>query len=260
MTTERLPRTPMIERGTLGPARLLRLAHGKASAFDLEFLVALEAELASADAEEAAALVLTGNGGIFSAGVDLIRVRDGGAAYLREFLPALARCFERLFIMSRPTVAAVNGHAIAGGGVLTLACDRRVMSRGKGRIGLPELKVGVPFPTLVIEIIRATLSPGVAQEIVLSGATYDPDAALAKGLVDEVVEPERLLSRAEEIAHDLAAVPPTSYRLSKERLRRPAREAWRLHAPSEDAATLAAWSSPEVLNAVRDYVAQTLGK
>jgi len=258
--TPPIARTPMIERGMLGPARLLRLAHGKASAFDLEFLLALEAELAAAEAEGAPAIVLTGTGAIFSAGVDLVRLRDGGAAYVREFLPALGRCFERLFYLPRPTVAAVNGHAIAGGGVLTLACDRRVMSRGKGRIGLPELKVGVPFPTLVIEIIRATLAPDVAQEIVLAGATYEPEQALARGLVDEVVDPERLLTRAEEIARDLAAVPPTSYRLSKERLRRPARDACRQFGAAEDAATLAAWSSPEVLEAVRAYVARTLGK
>jgi len=257
MTTGHLP---MIERGTLGPARLLRLAHGKASAFDLEFLRALDAELAAADADGTPAVVLTGTGGIFSAGVDLVRLRDGGASYVREFLPALGRCFERLFFFPRPAVAAVNGHAIAGGGVLTLACDRRVMSRGKGRIGLPELKVGVPFPTLVIEIIRATLAPSVAQEIVLAGATYEPDAALERGLVDEIVAPEALLERAGAIAADLAAVPATSYRLSKERLRRPVREACQRHGPAEDAATVAAWSSAEVLDAVRAYVSRTLGK
>jgi enoyl-CoA hydratase len=250
----------MIERGALGSIRLLRLAHGKASALDLEFLLALDSELEAAERDGVPALVLTGTGGIFSAGVDLIRLRDGGAAYVREFLPALSRCFERLFFLPRPTVAAVNGHAIAGGGVLTLACDRRVMSRGPGRIGLPELKVGVPFPPLVIEIIRATLAPDVAQEIVLAGATYDPDAAAARCLVDEVVAAEGLLERARTIAEALAAVPPGSYRLSKELLRRPAREAYRRHGAAEDAATVSAWTSPAVLGAVREYVARTLGK
>src|SRR5262249_17954264 len=126
--------------------------------------------------------------------------------------------------------------------------------------GLPELKVGVPFPTLVIEIIRATLSPGVAHEIVLAGATFDPEAALARGLVDEVVAPEALIERAGAIASDLAAVPATSYRPSKDRLGRPVAEACERHGPAEDPATVAAWSSAEVLDAVREYVSRTLGK
>ncbi len=248
----------MIERGTLGPARLLRLAHGKASAFDLEFLRALTAEIEAADADGVPALALTGTGGIFSAGVDLVRLRDGGQEYLREFLPALSRCFETLFFFPRPTVAAVNGHAIAGGGVLTLACDRRIMSRGPGRIGLPELKVGVPFPTSVIEIARAALPPPVLNEIVLAGASYDPETALARGFVDEVVDPEGLLARAAEVAADLAAVPQLSYQISKERLRRPAREALLAHRDVDDTVTLIAWDTDEVRTAVREFVAKTL--
>jgi enoyl-CoA hydratase len=248
----------MIERGTLGPARLLRLAHGKASAFDLEFLRALEGELAEAERDAVPALVLTGTGGIFSAGVDLVRLRDGGPGYLREFLPVLDACFERLFFFPHPTVAAVNGHAIAGGGVLTLACDRKLMSRGPGRIGLPELKVGVPFPTIVIEIARATLPPPVFQEIVLAGATYDPDTAATRGFVDEVVEPDALIARAEAVATELAALPATSYRISKERLRRPAREAFLRSRDADAVATLGAWQSPEVRTAVAEFVARTL--
>src|SRR5215510_7036310 len=114
----------VIVRGTLGPARLLRLEHGKASAFDLILLRALLEELDDAARDEVPALVLTGTGNIFSAGVDLVKLRDGGDDYLKRFLPALDECFERLFAFPRPTIAAVNGHAIAGGGVLTLCCDR----------------------------------------------------------------------------------------------------------------------------------------
>jgi enoyl-CoA hydratase len=248
----------MIQREELGCARLLRMAHGKASAFDLEFLRALTRQFEAAEADRVPALILTGTGNIFSAGVDLVRFRDGGADYLSAFLPALDRCFERLFFLPMPTVAAVNGHAIAGGGVLTLCCDRRLMARGKTRIGLPEIEVGVPFPTLVIEIVRATLAPAVAQEVVLAAATCDPETALAKGFVDEVVEPEQLLGRASEIAEKLSTFPPSSYRLSKERLRRPVLEAARRHHAVDSPETLEAWDSDEVRNAVRDYVARTL--
>lgn len=248
----------MIVRGTLGPARLLRLAHGKASAFDLEFLRALAHEISEAERDAVPALVLTGTGNIFSAGVDLVRLRDGGDAYLAEFLPALDVCFERLFFFPGPTIAAVNGHAIAGGGVLTLCCDRKLMSRGSGRIGLPELKVGVPFPTIVVEIARAALAPPVLNEIILAGATFDADTAVARGFVDEATESATLLARAEAVATELAALPPVSYRLSKERLRRPAREAFEHHRAADGAATLAAWASPTVRTAVAEFVTRTL--
>jgi len=248
----------MIERGTLGPARLVRMAHGKASALDLEFLRALTGEFDAAVKDGVRALVLTGTGSIFSAGVDLVRLRDAGKDYLAEFLPAMHRCFERLFFLPLPTIAAVNGHAIAGGGVLTLACDHRILVRGGARIGLPEHKVGVPFPVLVLEIVRATLSPPVAQEVLLGAPTWDADTALARGFVNELAEPEALLPRAEALAAELAAMPATSYRLTKERLRRPVRDAVASARGADDSLTHAAWDSTEVRDAVRDYVARTL--
>ncbi len=234
------------------------MAHGKASALDLEFLRALTAEFEAAERDRVRALVLTGTGSIFSAGVDLVRYRDGGSAYVREFLPALDECFARLFFLPLPTIAAVNGHAIAGGGVLTLACDRRLMARGSGRIGLPELKVGVPFPLLVLEMVRATLAPNVAAEVLHAAPTFDPGTAVARGFVDETVAPDQLLARAEQIATELAAIPATAWRLTKERFRRPVREAVARHGATDDPQTLAAWDSAEIRDAVSEYVARTL--
>src|SRR6185295_5969986 len=121
---------------------------GKASALDLELLVALESALRGEEQSKERALVLTGTGAIFCAGVDLKRIAQGKRQYIEAFLPALERAFERLFFLEKPVVAAINGHAIAGGAVLALACDHRILARGKGMVGTPELKVGVPFPFL----------------------------------------------------------------------------------------------------------------
>src|SRR5262245_25785640 len=112
----------MIERSEHDGIVTLRLAHGKASALDIELLEAILGELDRA-APKARAVVLTGTGSIFSAGVDLFRVTRDGADYVRRFLPRLSRTFRALFTFPGPVVAAVNGHAIAGGGVLVLACD-----------------------------------------------------------------------------------------------------------------------------------------
>jgi enoyl-CoA hydratase len=85
--------------------------------------------------------------------VDLLQVSAGGADYLRRFLPMLHRMYEAVF-HPKPLVAAINGHAIAGGCVLACCADRRILTRGGGRMGITELLVGVPFPALAFEIVR----------------------------------------------------------------------------------------------------------
>ena len=125
----------MIHREPHGPITVLRMDHGKANAMDVELLDGLSEALAEADASDAQALVLTGTGRIFSAGVDLFRVLDGGAEYLGRFLPALSRALKDLFAFPRPVVAALNGHAIAGGCILACACDHRADGAGSGRLG-----------------------------------------------------------------------------------------------------------------------------
>ncbi|WP_163451993.1 enoyl-CoA hydratase/isomerase family protein, partial [Escherichia coli] len=85
-------------------------------------------------------------GKIFSAGVDLLQISDGGLSYVQKFLPALHRMFDTEFDFPKPVVAAVNGHAIAGGCVLASCADKRIAARDVGRIGVTEVLVGVPFP------------------------------------------------------------------------------------------------------------------
>ena len=133
---------------------VLTLMHGKANALDIEFCEALTARFVELRKSDAEAVVLTGQGRIFSAGVDLIRLSEGGADYVRKFLPALHKLYDAVFNHPKPVVAAINGHAIAGGCVLACCADRRVMARDGGRIGVTELLVGVPFPALAFEIMR----------------------------------------------------------------------------------------------------------
>src|SRR5262245_14622366 len=156
------------------------MRHGKVNALDLELLLALRDTFAGL--RDARAVVLTGAGRSFSAGVDLRRLLDGGATYTAEFLPALQSACRALFEHPRPVVAAVNGHAIAGGCVLVAACDRRIMAAGT--IGVTELAVGVPFPTVPLEVLRHAVGPATA-DLVLTARTMTPEQALAVGLVDE---------------------------------------------------------------------------
>src|SRR5437764_1288972 len=144
----------MIELTEHGRVAVLTMTHGKANALDLEFCRALTAQLDACRQSSLRALVITGGGRMFSAGVDLPRIVDEGAPYVRAFLPAVNKAFETLFSFPRPVVAAVNGHAIAGGCVMACAADSRLMARADARIGIPELLVGVPFPVVPLEIMR----------------------------------------------------------------------------------------------------------
>ncbi|HEY6141744.1 MAG TPA: enoyl-CoA hydratase/isomerase family protein [Thermoanaerobaculia bacterium] len=239
----------MIERADSDGIVTLRLNHGNASALDIELVEALQRELTAA--ADARAIVLAGSGSIFCAGVDLVRVVDGGPDYVNQFLPLLGDALRQLFALPMPVVAAANGDAIAGGALLVYACDLRLMSGG--RIGSPELLLGVPFLTAALEILRFAV-PRV-QHFAITGLTVPPDEALAAGMIDEVVAPDMLLGRAQELASQLAAVPAQSFRLAKAQLRAPALE---LMARDErDAAALAVWSSPAMREHIRQYLART---
>ena len=250
----------MIDVERRGTVAVLRLANGKANAMDLEFCNAIAARVGECDRDPAiAALLITGPGSIFSAGVDLVRLVDGGAAYVRRFLPALGASLQAVFACGKPVVAAVNGHAIAGGCILASAADYRVMARGTGRIGIPELLVGVPFPTVPIEIMRFVAPANRLQQWIYGGVTFDADGAAATGLVDAAADADRLESDAFAAAERMAKLPATAFALTKRRLRAPALERMR-NAEALDADARAAWESPETLAAVRGYVERTLKK
>lgn len=238
---------------------VLRIEHGKANAADVELFDGLVQRLEEVERSAATAVVLTGTGKMFSAGVDLFRVLDGGSAYLREFLPKLAGGLQRLLTFPRPVVAAVNGHAIAGGCVLACACDRRLMAEPGGVIGLTELLVGVPFPVAALETVRELLPACHLQDLVYRGRTLRPGEARAIGLVDELVEPGELLERSLATAAELAAIPEPAFALTKRLLRAPLLERIERYAGEIDAAVLENWSRPETAAAIRAFLDRTLG-
>lgn len=242
-----------------GPIAVLSLRHGRANALDVELCGSLLDALNRVERDGAEAVVLTGSGSIFSAGVDLRRVIEGGGGYVRELLPLLRAAFERLAHFERPVVAAVNGHAIAGGFVLLAAADQALMVADRGTVGVTELQVGVPFPAIALELVRRRMDGIDAARLVYRGGTIGPAEALARRAVDELVEADGLLDRAVEVAVQLAAAGP-AFALTKRQLRAPLREAVAGAGAEYERRVDELWQAETTLAAMRRYADAVLGR
>ena len=246
----------MIDTTFDGPVAILRIEHGPVNALDAELLSAFVAALGDAE-RRAQAIVLTGTGAAFSAGADLLRLLREGPEYVEEARPHAAAAFERMFLSPLPVVAAINGHAIAGGCVLALACDHRITLPGDHRVGLAELRVGVPFPVWALEIVRAAVAPPHLQRLLYSGRLTTPEEALGVGLVDEIVAADQLIPRAVAVARRLASIPAATFALTKRALREPFAERARRNASIDDEA-MVVWASDEARSSVARFVERTI--
>ena len=204
--------------------------------------------------------MLTGEGNIFSAGVDLVRVLKEGGDSRRALIPALSALFATLFFYPKPVVAAVNRHAIAVGCVLACAADHRIMARGTGRMGVRELVAGVPFLTVTLEIMRFVTKSQHLQTPAYGGATCLSADAARLGSVDELVEPSDLLERALESAEKLAIISQQVFEHTKKQIGQPVLVRVRRGESSFESSLRDMWTAPETLEAMRSYVSRTLKK
>lgn len=167
-------------------------------------------------------VVLTGHGGTFSAGLDLSYsleiFKSGNLDQIRDWYRAYRETNLRLFRYPRPTVAAVNGHAIAGGLITALACDFRVAAGKSAKFGLNEVSIGIPMPAAYVEIIKYALGEKVGAQITLRGELYGMEEAERLGLFHEIVEPEQLLSAAIRYARCITPDSNIAYAMSKKAL------------------------------------------
>ena len=199
------------------PALVVTMRHGPANALDPALVAKLGASLDEAE-RSGRPLVLTGNDRFFSAGLDLAGLPEDRGE-MGEFLDAFDELVRRLFLFPCPTVAAVNGHAVAGGAILATACDVRIGATGAYRIGVSEVQLGVIFPAAAFEVLRAAIPPERTAEVLLRGRLTGPDDALANGFLHELSPPDELADRALERAEELGALPREAYAHTKQELR-----------------------------------------
>ena len=249
----------MIERKDVAGIRTLKLAHGKVGAIDIELGDALLKEMEDAGDPSVKAVILTGSGSSFSAGVDLFRVLRDGPEYGRRFLPVLDNFLRAALTLPKPMIAAINGHAIAGGCILAATCDHRIMTEGAARIGIPELAVGVPFPALPLQIMSARVADGPLRDLVYTGRTVLIDEAKALGLIDEKCPSGMLMDRAMEVAERLLAIPAGAFALTKQAFYTPILERTKQLADM-NARVVDAWLQQHTYDTIRAYLEKTVGK
>ena len=202
---------------------VVTMTSNKVNALDDDFFSDLQAAIAELQSTPPLPVVLTGTGKSFSAGLNLVDLYEFDRTTLTAFVDRFGETMLAWFSLPRPTVAAVNGHAIAGGCVVALACDLRIAADNDDtKIGLNEVQVGIPFPGVPFEITRHALSPGRLREVMLTGALYTPEEARTRGLVDVIVEPDALLQRAVTVARSIAPDSLEAYATIKAHLLGPA--------------------------------------
>lgn len=221
-----------------GGVSVLAIDRPPANAMDIQLLGELGSSLAAVAADPPSALVIAGRPGFFSAGVDLKLAPSYGPAEQRQMVEGINGMVLSSYGLPCPVVAAVTGHAIAGGLVLALCADFRIAST-KGSYGLTEVKVGVPYPQAAIGVVRAELASHVARRLVVGNELIDGEEAARLGVFDEGLSPDRVFPRAREVAASLGAMPAAVYERTKRDLRERALNAMRTAAASDP--LLAGW-------------------
>lgn len=205
----------MIERLRHRDILEIRLARPPVNALNPELLAQLRHAIASAPGEDVRGLVISGGPTVFSAGLDvpylLTLQRTELEAAWREFFGVL----EVLARSPLPSVAAIAGHSPAGGAVMSLFCDYRVMARGPFRIGLNEVQVGLIVPECIQYALRRLVGTYRAERLLVAGAMIEAEQALAIGMVDELVDVDHVTVRAVAWLEELLKLPGKAMRATR---------------------------------------------
>lgn len=229
----------------------IQMCHGKVNAIDIEFSEALIAAIEEGEQSESVCLVIRSNTSnkVFSAGIDLKRLVAEPTSYSRNYLPSLIRLFERIYFCSKPTLAVVEGVAIAGGCVISAACTRRI-GTPDAAFGMPNKKLDVPIPQLAPLILEEAVSGSVAHQL-HSDQLFSSQQAIDCGLLKEIVHREQL---AERILHHAKALSTQAFRA------RPRDEDQLVRFAQQDQKMIDIWCTVELRTRVSTYIESIGGR
>ncbi len=191
---------------------IITLNRGKANPLNAAMVEELIAAMnAAADDDVRGVGLASDRPKFFSSGFDVGEVFQYDRERMTTFFGRFIDLYEGILRLPKPVVAVVSGHAFAGGAVLALACDARVMAEGEFGFALNEVNLGVVVPPGFVRMAIAAVGAKNAREVILEGKTLTPSRALEMGLADAVVKPEAVLERALARARELAARPPLAF-------------------------------------------------
>jgi enoyl-CoA hydratase/carnithine racemase len=199
---------------------VLSLNRGRSNAINSEMVNELHQMIRNIENDDTiAGLIITGQDGFFSAGLDLIELFDYDEEKIKSFWVDFLDLITSLVSFKKPMIAAISGHSPAGGCVLALCCDYRIMAEGKYRIGLNEVPVGIIIPENIFHLYSFWLGQANAYRFLLEGKLMKPEEALSFGLIDEVVNPESILHAAERKMQTFIRLERNTWQQSKINMR-----------------------------------------
>ena len=213
---------------TSGDVAELALCRGKVNALNETMVEHLRQQLTRMDEDESIrAVILTGRGSFFSFGFDIPELLSYTKEEFVRFLTKFTDLYTELFLFPKPVVAALNGHAIAGGCMLALTCDQRIMAQSGGKISLNEITFGASVFAGSVEMLVACVGHRHAAEVLYRGAMLSAEQAHTLGLVDRVTTQQDLLAESRGTARQLAASDHVAFQSIKMLLRKPIAERMR---------------------------------
>lgn len=201
-------------------------------------------------------LLRSSHSDLFCPGWDLKQLAGAERAEVADFLARFNRLVYELFSYPGPTGAAIQGHAVAGGCLLALSCDLRIMGSGRPRIGLSELNLGVPVPSASLVMLRERLAPNVVEELVVGGDGCNADRARNQGVVHRIAEPELVVAKTERELARLASKPALAFAATKRFLLGDGYRRMSEIDPGDDDIFLDCWFSPQTQDRITGVVAR----
>jgi enoyl-CoA hydratase/carnithine racemase len=192
---------------------VVTMARGKANALNAAMVEELNRAIEGAASGEAVRGVVLASDRpkVFSGGFDVMEVFEYDREAMTDFFGRFIDLYEGMMRLPKPVVAAINGHAFAGGAVMALAADKRVMAEGNFGFALNEINLGLALQPGMIRMAISAIGATNAREIVLEGKTVSPARALEIGLASELASPEAVLDRAMAQAREMAQKPPVTF-------------------------------------------------
>jgi enoyl-CoA hydratase len=198
----------------------ITLDDGKVNAMEQAFFDDLNGALDRVEKAGSAAVVIAGRAGYFSAGLNLKVMPTLQPAAFERTMVAFGETMLRVFTFPIPTIAAVTGHAIAGGAFLAFACDERYFASGPYKIHVNEVAIALPLPTWALAIAQTAIPQRCHVEAILQARPYNPEEALARSLVTAVVPPmDSVVGEAKKAAERLAPLDRPAYATAKSKMR-----------------------------------------